>query len=330
MPAICIVLSNILRLLKESDWDSLEKKHSFLLYLWKSLFKWILQAVLRLACLVWERGTFIILVNLDFSKVSRRNGGVMGVFIKIMVIDTRCIFCTTDLSDRHVWSSSEVGLLSITMTLLGRCCYFKQDKYICYQTELGSIHLSAVKPIYWYWVMMKESAHYFGVPSTESRKWGLKKHKLPSGFQGKVFDSVGGRGFVGHVIRLWIFFWLVDGKVIWSQHQLSGSNQSGVYMLVGSMGISVLQNSSKDMVQTTIYSLWGGTKDPWLCLMAKLLLFSSSQGYGFSCGHVWMWELDCEEGWAPKNWCFWTVVLEKTLESPLDCEEIQPVHPKGD
>ena len=56
----------------------------------------------------------------------------------------------------------------------------------------------------------------------------------------------------------------------------------------------------------------------------------SSQGYGFSCGHVWMWELDCEEGWAPKNWCFSTVVLEKTLESPLDCKEIQPVHPKGD
>ena len=56
----------------------------------------------------------------------------------------------------------------------------------------------------------------------------------------------------------------------------------------------------------------------------------SSQGYGFSCGHVWMWELDCEEGWAPKNWCFWTAVLEKTLESPLNCKEIQPVHPKGD
>ena len=56
----------------------------------------------------------------------------------------------------------------------------------------------------------------------------------------------------------------------------------------------------------------------------------SSQGYGFSCGHVWMWELDCEESWAPKNWCFWTVVLEKTLESPLDCKEIQPVHPKVD
>ena len=48
----------------------------------------------------------------------------------------------------------------------------------------------------------------------------------------------------------------------------------------------------------------------------------SSQGYGFSNSHVWMWELDCEEGWVPKNWCFRTVVLEKTLESPLDCNEI--------
>ena len=54
----------------------------------------------------------------------------------------------------------------------------------------------------------------------------------------------------------------------------------------------------------------------------------SSQGYGFSSGHVWMWELDCEEGWAPKNWCFWSVMLEKTLESPLDCKEIQLVDPK--
>ena len=49
----------------------------------------------------------------------------------------------------------------------------------------------------------------------------------------------------------------------------------------------------------------------------------------FSCGHVWMWELDCEEGWPLKNWCFWIVVLEKTLGSPLDCKEIQPVNPKG-
>ena len=56
----------------------------------------------------------------------------------------------------------------------------------------------------------------------------------------------------------------------------------------------------------------------------------STQGYGFSSRHVWMWELDCEESWAPKNWCFWTVVLKKTLESPLDCKEIQLVHSKGD
>ena len=56
----------------------------------------------------------------------------------------------------------------------------------------------------------------------------------------------------------------------------------------------------------------------------------SSQSYGFSSSHVWMWELDYKESWALKIWCFWTVVLEKTLESPLDFKEIQPVHPKGD
>ena len=55
----------------------------------------------------------------------------------------------------------------------------------------------------------------------------------------------------------------------------------------------------------------------------------SSQSCGFSSSHVWMWELDHKGGWAPKNWCFWTIVLEKTLESPLDCKEIQLVHPKG-
>ena len=56
----------------------------------------------------------------------------------------------------------------------------------------------------------------------------------------------------------------------------------------------------------------------------------SSQSCGFSSSHVWTWELDYKESWEPKNRCFWTVVLEKTLESPLDCKEIQPVHPKGD
>ena len=55
----------------------------------------------------------------------------------------------------------------------------------------------------------------------------------------------------------------------------------------------------------------------------------SSQSYGFSSSHMWMWELDYKESRALKNWCFWTVVLEKTLESPLDCLEIHPANPKG-
>ena len=56
---------------------------------------------------------------------------------------------------------------------------------------------------------------------------------------------------------------------------------------------------------------------------------TSSHSYGFSNSCVWMWKLDCKESWAPRNWCFWTVVLEKTLESPLDCKEIKLVNPKG-
>ena len=55
----------------------------------------------------------------------------------------------------------------------------------------------------------------------------------------------------------------------------------------------------------------------------------SSQGYGFSSSHVWMWKLNYKKSWVQKNWCFWTVVLEKTLERPLDCREIQPVHPNS-
>ena len=55
----------------------------------------------------------------------------------------------------------------------------------------------------------------------------------------------------------------------------------------------------------------------------------SSQSYGFSSGHVWMWDLDHKKSWVPKNWCFWTVLLEKSLESPLDCKEIKPLNSKG-
>ena len=62
----------------------------------------------------------------------------------------------------------------------------------------------------------------------------------------------------------------------------------------------------------------------------RFLLKKTSQSCGFSSGHVWMWELDYKESWVLKDWCFWTVVLEKTLESPLDCKEMEPVHPEGD
>ena len=67
------------------------------------------------------------------------------------------------------------------------------------------------------------------------------------------------------------------------------------------------------------------TKQRHYCTIKSLY----SQSCGLSCRHVWMWELDHKEGWVPKNWCFWTVVLEKTIESPLDCKEIKPVSPKG-
>ena len=71
-------------------------------------------------------------------------------------------------------------------------------------------------------------------------------------------------------------------------------------------------------------------KNDMAAIWMNLDIMILSQDYGFSSGHVWMWELDSEESWMPKNWCFWTVVLEKTLESPLDCKEIQSVHSEGD
>ena len=65
-------------------------------------------------------------------------------------------------------------------------------------------------------------------------------------------------------------------------------------------------------------------------LRPVLMTLLCCQNYGFSRSHVWMWELGYKESWAPKNWCFWTMVLKKTLENPLDCKEIQPVHSEGD
>ena len=67
--------------------------------------------------------------------------------------------------------------------------------------------------------------------------------------------------------------------------------------------------------------------EPIICYLANKGPYN--QSYGFSSSHVWMWELDYKGSWAPRNWCFWTVVLEKTLESPLDFKEIKPINPKG-
>ena len=64
-------------------------------------------------------------------------------------------------------------------------------------------------------------------------------------------------------------------------------------------------------------------------LKSRDITLPSSQSYDLSSSHVWMWELDYKESWVLKNWCFWTVVLEKTIESPLDCKEIKPVSPTG-
>ena len=79
---------------------------------------------------------------------------------------------------------------------------------------------------------------------------------------------------------------------------------------------------------------WKKNYDPFRQHIKKQRLYfadkgPSSQSFGFSSSHVWMWALGYKESWAWKNWCFWTVVLEKTLESPLDCKEIKRVHPKG-
>ena len=108
----------------------------------------------------------------------------------------------------------------------------------------------------------------------------LKRPEYPKGFQRQVFKDKVREGGPMWVISSWIF-WLVGGEVKVSQHhQISGSNWSGVYMLMNSIswisstwwGFKYLQNSSKNVTQT-IYSAWGGAKGPWLCLLTKLVLF---------------------------------------------------------
>ena len=120
-----------------------------------------------------------------------------------------------------------------------------------------------------------------------------------------------------------IFSWQIDGETV---------ETLADFIFLGSKNHCRWWLQSRN--QKTLAS-WKKTYDqPRQHIKKQRLYFAnkgpSSQTYGFSSGHVWMWELDCEESWALKNWCFWTVVVEKALESPLDCKEIQPVHPKVD
>ena len=120
-----------------------------------------------------------------------------------------------------------------------------------------------------------------------------------------------------------IISWQVDGETVETMSDF----------ILGGSQITVDDDCSHEIkrrlllgrkVMTNLHSIF---KSRDITLPTKVRLVKA---YGFSCGHVWMWELDCEESWVLKNWCFWTVVLGKTLESALDCKEIQPVHPKGD
>ena len=88
----------------------------------------------------------------------------------------------------------------------------------------------------------------------------------------------------------------------------------------------------KKIKSKEILLAWGKNQiSGWILCSGNILCLQKSccQSYGFSSSQIWMWELDNKKGYMPKNWCFQTVVLKKTLESPLDCKEIQPVHPKG-
>ena len=98
-------------------------------------------------------------------------------------------------------------------------------------------------------------------------------------------------------------------------------------------GSKITANSDCSHEIKDVYSLKGKYDHPRQHIKKQRHYFAnkgpSNQVYGFSSSHVWMWQLDHKESWALKNWCLWTMVLEKTFESPLDCKQVQPVHPKG-
>ena len=113
--------------------------------------------------------------------------------------------------------------------------------------------------------------------------------------------------------------------------KISSTNLFGYYFFACKMGISGLKFLLFRMFWVRIIRMYEFLLSlffsHWFLKSADK--GQSNQSYSFSSTHVWMWELDYKESWALKNWCFWTVVLEKTLESPLDCKEIKPINPKG-
>ena len=121
-----------------------------------------------------------------------------------------------------------------------------------------------------------------------------------------------------------IISWQIDGETV----------ETGTDFILGSSKITADGDCSREIKRhlllgrKVVTSLDSILKSRSITLPTKVCL--CQQSYGFSSSHVWMWELDYKESWVPKNRCFLTVVLEKTLESPLDCKEIQPVHLKGD
>ena len=141
----------------------------------------------------------------------------------------------------------------------------------------------------------------------KSKKVGLKLKIQKTKIMASVpFTSWQVDGETVETVADFIFVGLQNHCRWWLQHEIKR------YLLLGRKAMTNLDSILK-------------SRD--ITLATKVHL---SQIYGFSSSHVWMWVLDYKESWALKNWCLWPVVLEKTLESPLDCKEIQPGNPKGD
>ena len=154
-------------------------------------------------------------------------------------------------------------------------------------------------------LMLKLKLQYFGHLMRELTHW--KRLWCWEGLGAREGDGRGWDGWMASLTR-WMWVWVNSGSWWWT-------GRPDILQFMGS------QRVGHDWVTELNW-----TELNYVCRADK---GPSSQTYGFSSSHVWMWELDHKEIWALKNWCFWTVVLEKTLESPLNCKEIKPVNHKG-